>query len=209
MPELLKGLLVALGASVFTLVAHGLFVASPPSNAQEPARVRVDTSSRVDALLARVEALLDREETQLAAPRPESAFPARARVPAGPEDTLVESGEILERLAAIERALQRRPPSADVHERLNRLHGPDVAAIKAAIDLRAIDREAADSNLTMRTMGEIVELFGYPSKTDACANRCDLYWRYDLPSAHPENPNYFTVYFIGGRSVWVECRWTD
>ena len=42
---------------------------------------------------------------------------------------------------------------------LDRLRAPDILAIRAAIELREVDRKASEFDLRMRTMPEVVERF--------------------------------------------------
>jgi len=148
------------------------------------------------------------QESELAGPSKLAETPSNRRVAAGPAIVPDEIQEVLERLTAIERKLSMRPAIVHELQPLDRLRTPDTVAIRAAMELKAVDREAFEFDLHMRTMHEIVERFGYPTKAGACADNCEVYWRYELPSANPESPNYFCVYFTGSLVTWTESRWT-
>ena len=212
MPELLKGLLIALAASGLTLGAHQLFVAKavPTQASAVPAPGARD--DEVMRAIARLGDLLMQQHPQLAGDLsvPAEAFTGR-RVAEGSPSDLNEFQEILERLAVIELKLRARPTIVRELQPLNRLRVPDVAAIRAAIAFHERDRESFEFDLHMRTMQEIVQRFGYPGIAAASGGgNSDVYWEYALPSKDPDNnPNHLTVYFKGGLVVWIESHWEE
>ena len=169
----------------------------------------------LEGVLTRLEALLAQERPQADADLApignaglrSNAAPSR-RVPLEQPSASNGLEEILERLTAIERRLSVRPTGAQEMQPLDRLRAPDVEAIRAAIEFKEADRDAAQ--LDTRTMHEVLKRFGYPTEAESCGGgNCDIYGRYDLPSANPDDTNYFSVHFKTGLVVWTEGRWTD
>ena len=208
-PELLKGLLIALTASALTLGAHTVLINPVESERVEAIPVQDVGGNRIERVLERLEAFLESHESQLANADSLAVIPTNRRVSVGAGDVPYEAQQILERLTAIEHQLSVRPRIVREMRPLDRHRAPDILAIRAAIDLREVDREAFESDLHMRTMHEIVERFGYPSETETSGNQCEVYWKYELPSTDPENPNYFALYFAGGLVSRAKSRWTD
>lgn len=213
MQDVLRGFAIAIAASVITLFVHDLLEPPPVAGATGPIDRDVVPYDGVLEALARIEERLD-SRAELARPGPgHAAAPRTAASPtsgdASPSSPRDLDG-VIARLAAIEAVLRARPALAPEFPTLDRMRAMDVPAIREVIELRSVDREAAEWDLHLRTMTEIVERFGYPSHSNACSgSNCDLYWRYDLPSANRDNRNYFSLYFVGNLVAWFEGRWTD
>ena len=203
--DLIRGLVIALVASGITLGVDRLLTSTEQVGAVSRPVAGNDRNQEIEAALARLESLL--AERQLApverprAPVEESSEPGPDEEPVADE----QIREVLERLDAIERLFRLPPVVMKDQQPLDRLRPPNAQAIHAAIELKVTDRRASELDLHMRTMQEMVERFGFPEETGACnGGGCEFYWKYELPSADPEDPHYFAVYFTDGRVAWTE-----
>ena len=203
-------MLLALTSSALTLGAYQVFVAPVEPRVVAAVLTRGGSASEIESVLARLEVLLENQPPLLVGTGSLAGAPTNRRVAADQPNEQDDTLEILERLAAIERKLSVRPFVVRDPQPLDRLRAQDSHAIRAAIQLREVDRETFRFDIRMRTMHEIVERFGYPGETAACGNdSCEVYWRYEIPSADPENPNFLCLYFTGGLVMFTEARWTD
>ena len=209
-PEFLSGLLIALVASGLTLGFHQVLAAPEEPRTESVVPHSEGRDAEILEAIARLEAMV----SDLRLQRVEGSGQAvealeTNRVPIELSGTSNEIQQILERLEAMERRLSVSAPVLRDLEPLDRLRSMDVEAIRSAIQLRTVDRQALERDLHMRTMYEIVERFGYPTETGPGGSNSEMYWQYDLPSSNPENPNYFSLYFTGGLVTYTKSRGTD